>query len=1635
MKPKNPGWLARLFGNSKAPDEVSHEQPVVGQPNPGVAVAGSVAHPPVWAQGQVILNEFEIERPLGEGGMGKVYLVRSRSNGQRFAVKRARFEDEPGQQKFQAALQAWIDLPAHPHWTACRFIRPLGDEVAIFAEFVDGTSLTEWIKKRKLARLDQVLDVAIQLTDALRAIHEKGLIHQDVKPGNVLLTPDRVVKVADGGLAGARARAGEQGVHVGGNDLWSRGGLTPLYCSPEQADGKPLTSATDVWSWGLTVLEMFTGGVTWQHGRAASGVLEGYLIVGREDPSLPVLPRELGDVLRKCFRHVPAERWASMAEIGEALRRVYRKTVGREYRQEAPARPSVSAVASPAASPGARASAPGPVRSEAPQPLKEPLKVGKTHEAAPVAQQAIKPQAAREPTSPPAPAVRIPEPADPAKRGPESRTPPQAQEDSVAAVWKPGDVILDLYEVQQVFTGGGMGLVYKVRHRGWNLDLAVKSPRPEYFGTEQHKQNFHREAETWVKLGLHPHVASCFYVRRLGSIPRLFAEFVPGGSLEQWVRDGRLHQGGPEEALERILDITIQFAWGLHYAHEQGLVHQDVKPANVLLTPEGVAKVTDFGLAKARAVAGEAAGPAPAAGRSILVSAGGMTPAYCSPEQAAGRPLSRATDVWSWAVSVLELFVGDVTWSSGTVAAEALEAYLEMGTGDLRVPAMPAPVAQLLRRCFQPKSEMRPRDMLEVAGTMQESYQQVTGRRYPREPARAVELLADSLNNRAVSLLDLGWREQAEQLWQEVLKVHPGHPEAVYNFGMLGWQECRLTDDSLVKALEDAHRNHPEKWEPAYALGMVHLQRGDTEQAQAILTEAQALGGGQEVTEALTQARSLPGPGARCLRTFEGHTNSVKSVCLSGDGRLALSGSSDQTVRLWETETGRCLRTFQGHTDTVTSVSLSGDSRWALSGSGDKTMRLWEVATGTSLRTFEGHTNSVHSVSLSGDGRLALSGGINQTVRLWEAETGRCLRTFQGHTGLFNSVSLSRDGRWALSGSDDKTMRLWEVGTGTSLRTFEGHTDWVLSVCLSGDGRRALSGSEDGTMRLWEVANGRCLRTFEGHTNSVQSVSLSRDGRWALSGSWDRTVRLWEVSTGRCLRTFQGHTGVVQSVSLSGDGRRALSGSVDHTVRLWELSWFPDRRSTCGALPLLSKVTDSSRSGADQEQFKLMLDSARSALARALYSETLTLLRQARQFPGRERAAAYLELWAALGWYCERVGLRRGWQVRTFEGHTNAVPSVSLSEDGRLALSGSKDKTMRLWEVETGRCLRTFQGHTDIVWSVCLSGDGRLAQSGSFDHTVRLWEVATGRCLRTFQGHTDPVTSVSLSGDGCWALSGSGDQTVRLWDAETGRCLRTFQGHTHTVASVSLSGDGRWALSGSSDNTMRLWEVATGRCLRTFQGHTGSVQSVNLSGDGRWALSGSSDNTMRLWEVATGRCLRTFQGYTSSVTSVCLSGDGRWALSGSDDRTVRLWEVSTGRCLRTLQGHTGVVTSVCLSGDGRWALSGSYDRTVRLWELNWDLVAHDAADWDEGARPYLEVFLSQQTPYAAELPRIGQPSEEALTLALTRGGKPHWTEDDFQRLLRALGWTSYGWLRPEGVRRELDRMAASWKGPPPLPGT
>ncbi|WP_437839850.1 CHAT domain-containing protein [Sorangium sp. So ce1153] len=318
----------------------------------------------------------------------------------------------------------------------------------------------------------------------------------------------------------------------------------------------------------------------------------------------------------------------------------------------------------------------------------------------------------------------------------------------------------------------------------------------------------------------------------------------------------------------------------------------------------------------------------------------------------------------------------------------------------------------------------------------------------------------------------------------------------------------------------------------------------------------------------------------------------------------------------------------------------------------------------------------------------------------------------------------------------------------------------------------------------------------------------------------------------------------------------------------------------------------------------------------------------------RERAEAKLGEHRS-SWLRERFPFSRDSEalLRTLEGHTDAVDGVAITSDGRIAVSASWDKTLKVWDLATGQLLRTLEGHTDAVMGVAVTPDGRIAVSASLDKTLKVWDLATGQLLRTLEGHTDVVSGVAVTPDGRIAVSASSDKTLKVWDLATGQLLRTLEGHTDVVSGVAVTPDGRIAVSASSDKTLKVWDLATGQVLRTLKGHTFFVAGVAVTPDGRIAVSASRDNTLMVWDLATGQVLRTLEGHTFFVTGVAVTPDGRIAVSASLDKTLKVWDLATGQVLRTLEGNTFFVAGVAVTPDGRIAVSTSWDKTLKVWDL------------------------------------------------------------------------------------------------------
>lgn len=328
-------------------------------------------------------------------------------------------------------------------------------------------------------------------------------------------------------------------------------------------------------------------------------------------------------------------------------------------------------------------------------------------------------------------------------------------------------------------------------------------------------------------------------------------------------------------------------------------------------------------------------------------------------------------------------------------------------------------------------------------------------------------------------------------------------------------------------------------------------------------------------------------------------------------------------------------------------------------------------------------------------------------------------------------------------------------------------------------------------------------------------------------------------------------------------------------------------------------------------------------------------LASANSLKGRLLVGGFLLLLGLAGYEYWQIG-----RIPTLTGHSGEVNTVAFSAVsdslpsgvGQKIASGSDDKTIKVWNLNSRQIIRTLRGHSNWVYSLAISSDGNTLISGSKDNTIKVWNLNTGQELRTLTGHSSYINSVVFSPDGKKIASGSYDKTIKVWNLTNGQ-VSTLSGHKSEVLAIAISPDGQKIASGSTDRTIKVWNLNTGKELRTLRGHLGDVNSIAISPDGQELASVSDDKTIKFWNLNTGREIRTLTGHSADVNSVAFSPDGQKIATGSDDKTIKVWNLVTGEELATLRGHSAPVWSVAFSPDGQTLASGSADKTIKIWRV------------------------------------------------------------------------------------------------------
>ncbi|NQE38019.1 AAA-like domain-containing protein [Microcoleus asticus] len=371
--------------------------------------------------------------------------------------------------------------------------------------------------------------------------------------------------------------------------------------------------------------------------------------------------------------------------------------------------------------------------------------------------------------------------------------------------------------------------------------------------------------------------------------------------------------------------------------------------------------------------------------------------------------------------------------------------------------------------------------------------------------------------------------------------------------------------------------------------------------------------------------------------SLEGYSSSVWSVAFSPDGLTLASASGDNTIKLWNLQTGKPIKTLTGHSLLVRSVAISPDGLTLASASADNTIKLWNLQTGKPIKTLTGHRNEVTSIAFSPDGLTLASASVDNTIKLWNLQTQKNIKTLRGHSSAVNNLAWSPDSLTLASASADKTIKLWNLQTQKELATLSGHSSFVNSVAWSPDGKILAAANADKTIKLWNLQTQKELTTLSGHSSFVNSVAWSPDGKTLASASADNTIKLWNLQTQKNIKTLTGHSDRVNSLAFSPDGLTLASASADNTIKLWNLH-------------LQTQIAIATLTGHSNSVNSVAFSPDRKTLASASYDKTIKLWNLQTQKP-----------------------------LATLTGHSDRVNSVTFSADGKTLASASADNTIKLW--------------------------------------------------------------------------------------------------------------------------------------------------------------------------------------------------------------------------------------------------------------------------------------------------------------------------------------------------------------------
>lgn len=885
------------------------------------------------------------------------------------------------------------------------------------------------------------------------------------------------------------------------------------------------------------------------------------------------------------------------------------------------------------------------------------------------------------------------------------------------------------YRLDYALGRGSFGITYQAHHTALDEVFAIKEFYPIEFALRNqisqsvivphhaedayHRglQRFLGEGRILAKLN-NPYVVRVHDMFEDNDSAYMVMDLVKGKTLQLILKK----QPNNRFPLPKVEFLMGQIVEALSAIHQSGIYHLDIKPENIILTPENKICLIDFGAARQVI-------------DSRRMETRSFTENYAAPEIMTGGELGPESDLFELGMMLHQLL-------TGKLPPNAMKRLNEQK--DWQPEGLIAPWDNLVKNALRLDRKDRPSSVREW---WEEGFQKLNQRNNNNPYSVSTSTKIDNLRGQfpLPDLLQEGMQQRFGRglikkviaLSQDLVVVISAGGATLFHLftGKMLWEiDCPVDCGTLspnAQLLILVFQKWVYVWEMSTGKLLEQFQGHEAPIYQVVCNNQEQLFFCGKKSETVTAWSARRGEE---FKQFFKPMGAIAQLAVSLGGKYLAAGSLDGNVYLWDVEKGQEICVLQGHDQGIESLAFSPNEEILASGSRDNTIQLWSIPSTEPLKRLKGHMDWVTNLVFSQDNRLlaSTSGIEDKSIRLWHLSEGQEIQRFQGHKNTINTLDFCPNNRYLISGSYDYTIRLWDVIQGKEYHSFKKVHNWVYGVACSHDGKWIATANNDQMIHLWNVQEGREVSLLEGHRDAVSSVAFSWDSQYLLSGSWDKTIKLWDMSLGIAVRTFSGHTDWISAVAISPNCKYLASASWDKTVKLWDVS--------SGWLSLLGNKSLRTLEGHLDKVTSLAFSPDNQLIVTGSKDQTV-------------------RLWEVAS----------GQEIHLFSGHCHHVKCVKFSPDGQFLASGSWDKTVFIWHIASRKHIKPTFKHSAYVEAIAFSPDGQYLAAGGRDGVIFIWDILSGKEVKQLRGHTNSINSLVFQPQSNQLISADQDGVVRLW--------------------------------------------------------------------------------------------------------------------------------------------------------------------------------------------------------------------------------------------------------------------------------